>query len=248
MPRILIDATSEYEQEPGYWGGLEILEFDCYNPGTLETTRQEWLLNDGTIWAPYNVEVQRIENDVYITYTEENHLHFLHEMYQCEDGDIIWGTHVLHNVVPGIYHGPSTWNGERGPGWKIEKPDGGQRNRRKSTIWRIQRGDQGVFRKQLLGLDGCCAISGEDYQNALEAAHIVPAHRGGREVLSNGILLRADLHRLYDTDPPKFKISPETGQIVTVEGFNYQGFALNGIQIDEAVLQRINDALYLRQQ
>jgi putative restriction endonuclease len=32
----------------------------------------------------------------------------------------------------------------------------------------------------------------------LEAAHIVPYAAGGQHELSNGILLRSDLHRLFD--------------------------------------------------
>jgi putative restriction endonuclease len=43
-----------------------------------------------------------------------------------------------------------------------------------------------------------CAITGETTLMALEAAHIVPySGEGGHEV-SNGLLLRADFHRLFD--------------------------------------------------
>ena len=118
---------------------------------------------------------------------------------------------------------------------------------RRETTTRLQR-RQAEFKEMLLASDGSCAVTGEACHDVLEAAHIVAVRHGGQEVLENGILLRADLHRLYDANPPKFNITPETGQIETVQDFDYRGFALNGIQIDEAVLQRINDALYLRQQ
>ena len=248
MPQIIIDATPEYEGEYGPWGGLERLEFDCYDPNPLGTTRQKWQTNGHIIWAPYTVEVQRIENEIHIRYTEENNLYLFEEPYQCEDGDIIWGTHVLHNVVPEARHGLSTWNDQSGPGWKIRRPDGGRTNRRRSTVLAIQRGLQGTFRQELLALDGRCAVSGETCHDVLDAAHIVPAHRGGEEIIENGILLRADLHRLYDADPPRFEISPQTGEVIAAGGFEYNGFALNGIFIDDAILQRVSEALDLRQQ
>ncbi len=43
-----------------------------------------------------------------------------------------------------------------------------------------------------------CAITGEHSLPALEAGHIVPFGEGGPHEISNGILLRADLHRLFD--------------------------------------------------
>ena len=91
-----------------------------------------------------------------------------------------------------------------GPGWKNEqiKVTG---NRRKVTTEQFQR-DQEKFRKLLLAKDQCCAVTDEKFPVVLEAAHIVSVKDGGQDVLSNGILLRADLHRLYDANPPGFRI------------------------------------------
>lgn len=44
-----------------------------------------------------------------------------------------------------------------------------------------------------------CAITGERSLPALEAAHIKPYRENGPHLVSNGLLLRADLHRLFDT-------------------------------------------------
>jgi putative restriction endonuclease len=44
-----------------------------------------------------------------------------------------------------------------------------------------------------------CAISGEKTLPALEAAHIRPYTESGPHRVSNGLLLRADLHKLFDT-------------------------------------------------
>ena len=46
--------------------------------------------------------------------------------------------------------------------------------------------------------EGACAVTQEHSGPVLEAAHIVPYGRGGEHRVDNGLLLRSDLHRLYD--------------------------------------------------
>jgi putative restriction endonuclease len=59
-----------------------------------------------------------------------------------------------------------------------------------------------------------CAITGESTLVALEAAHIVPYAKEGTHEIRNGMLLRADFHRLFDvglvsvTADMRVKISP----------------------------------------
>ncbi len=43
-----------------------------------------------------------------------------------------------------------------------------------------------------------CAISGEKTLPVLEAAHIKPYSKSGRHLISNALLLRSDLHKLFD--------------------------------------------------
>jgi putative restriction endonuclease len=45
---------------------------------------------------------------------------------------------------------------------------------------------------------GACAVTGEHSGPVLEAAHIIPYAKGGEHRVDNGLLLRSDLHRLYD--------------------------------------------------
>ena len=55
------------------------------------------------------------------------------------------------------------------------------------------------FRSVILECDAkCCVLTGEAPVQALEAAHLIPAANGQNDVPSNGITLRADLHRLFD--------------------------------------------------
>ena len=59
---------------------------------------------------------------------------------------------------------------------------------------------QGAFRVQLTdAYSRRCSISGEKTLPVLEAAHIKPFSESGPHHLSNGILLRADMHKLYDS-------------------------------------------------
>lgn len=59
---------------------------------------------------------------------------------------------------------------------------------------------QGAFRVQLTdAYNRKCSISGERTLPVLEAAHIKPFSESGPNHLSNGILLRADMHKLYDS-------------------------------------------------
>lgn len=59
---------------------------------------------------------------------------------------------------------------------------------------------QGTFRIAVLDAYGRgCAVTGEHSLPALEACHIRPYAHDGPHEIRNGLLLRADLHRLFDT-------------------------------------------------
>lgn len=55
-----------------------------------------------------------------------------------------------------------------------------------------------------------CAITQEKALPVLEAAHILPVSEGGQHLIANGMLLRSDLHRLFDrgyvTVTPKHRV------------------------------------------
>lgn len=73
---------------------------------------------------------------------------------------------------------------------------------------------QGAFRILVTDAYGRkCAISGERTLPVLEAAHIKPFARSGRHLLSNAILLRSDIHKLFDTG--YLTITPELKVIVS---------------------------------
>ena len=50
----------------------------------------------------------------------------------------------------------------------------------------------------LLAYDGKCCITTCHVESVLEAAHIITHSEGSNYLISNGLLLRADIHTLYD--------------------------------------------------
>jgi putative restriction endonuclease len=59
---------------------------------------------------------------------------------------------------------------------------------------------QGAFRILVTSAySSACAITGDHTLPVLEAAHIKPFYLSGPHIISNGILLRSDLHKLFDT-------------------------------------------------
>jgi hypothetical protein len=63
----------------------------------------------------------------------------------------------------------------------------------------IRRRGQPQFRERLLEVyEGRCAVTGCGGTEALEAAHIVPYYGPASNSPGNGLLLRADIHTLFD--------------------------------------------------
>jgi hypothetical protein len=80
------------------------------------------------------------------------------------------------------------------------------------TVSIARRQGQSKFRQRLLeAYSYRCAITGCDAQEALEAAHIIPYIETENNHPSNGILLRADLHTLFDLN--LITIDPEMMRI-----------------------------------
>ena len=236
---------------------LEQIRFDPSNPEKLPGETYQYTSYEH---KPGDKERKRVryvvrskwhkaKQELIIEYRAEDQ-HYLPEGWPpAEDVEFwAWGVHTL-TIEPGKQSGSSSWKHqlypkpERGHGWRLEAISGGNANRRRGTIWAIQR-EQGPFRQSLLEMDGCCALTRENCPTALEAAHIVPAHQGGPENPENGMLLRADIHRLFDAG--KFEICPESGKVLVDADFNYPSFILQEAQVPPDVLERIRTALQSR--
>ncbi|BAY77544.1 TPR repeat-containing protein [Nostoc linckia NIES-25] len=84
--------------------------------------------------------------------------------------------------------------------------------RKKITVSIARRQGQSQFRKSLLdAYSSKCAITNFDAEAALEAAHIIPYIETENNHPSNGLLLRADLHTLFDLN--LIAIDPKTMKV-----------------------------------
>ncbi|MET9326946.1 HNH endonuclease signature motif containing protein [Tsukamurella sp. NPDC003166] len=74
-----------------------------------------------------------------------------------------------------------------------------RREHRRSVSERVERVGQATFRKNVMAAyAGRCAVTGEAVEETLEAAHILDYGSHAISDRWNGVLLRADIHRLFD--------------------------------------------------
>lgn len=77
----------------------------------------------------------------------------------------------------------------------------------------ITRENQGRFRELLLdAYAGACAITQYDARPALDGAHILPFIGKPSDTARNGLLLRSDVHRLFD----RYLLTVDTSSMTTV--------------------------------
>ena len=114
-----------------------------------------------------------------------------------------------------------------------------------------QRRGQKEFREKLLDVyKQRCVVTGCNAQSALEAAHITPYCGMSSNHVSNGLLLRADIHTLFDLN--LIGINPKTMTVhigTTLRGTTYESleggliivpFDINAGPSAEALTERWN--------
>ena len=108
--------------------------------------------------------------------------------------------------------GPYDQNLQEGPETHLRIPIL-EDERKKMLRSIVQRQGQGIFRRRLLdAYEGQCSLTGYDVESALEAAHIRPYSGPFSNDTRNGLLLRADIHTLFDLR--KVGIEPRTREFV----------------------------------
>jgi predicted restriction endonuclease len=89
------------------------------------------------------------------------------------------------------------------------------------------RPEQQQFRQALLKVYRRCAVTGCRIESVLDAAHIVPHSKTRNNDITNGLILRVDIHRLFDDC--LIAIHPQTLQVHVspeleeTEYFGFQG-------------------------
>ena len=88
----------------------------------------------------------------------------------------------------------------------------------------VQRRGQYDFRAGLLkAYEFKCAITSEPFIGVLEAAHIVPYQGTATNVISNGLLFRADIHTLFDLF--LLSVNPSTHRVGISQTLQDTGYA-----------------------
>jgi len=130
-------------------------------------------------------------------------------------------------------------NFEEGPKDQIVVEDIRDRTRQVQALARI---NQANFRSRILcDFDSQCVLSGCDQLVVLEACHIIPFAEDGADSSSNGLLLRADLHRLFDNG--LLAVCPETKQWRFSESLEEHYGDLSGTKMDQQMYGQRDDAL-----
>ncbi len=135
--------------------------------------------------------------------------------------------------------------------------DAGRRFGQPVTV--IPRLGQGAFRVAITELYGRkCALTGGKVLPALDAAHIRPYRSGGTHTKSNGILLRKDIHSVFDAgyatidEDYRFVVSEKVREIFN-NGHEYRRFHGSPMNLpqsrsdhpDRAALRWHNENCYL---
>ncbi|AEO43406.1 hypothetical protein XACM_3157 [Xanthomonas euvesicatoria pv. citrumelo F1] len=78
-------------------------------------------------------------------------------------------------------------------------PDPSLEGKRVEQVLRVIREGQSDFRKRLVEHYGAvCMVTGTSHASVIDAAHIKPYNGISTNALSNGLLLRKDIHALFD--------------------------------------------------
>lgn len=114
-------------------------------------------------------------------------------------------------------------------------PTGVIDSRRRVLAQIVRRRGQQEFREKLLVAYGCrCAVTGCDAVEVLEAAHIVPYQGDETNSVQNGLLLRADIHTLFDLG--LIGVRPDTMTVAVSEKLKYTMYQeLVGARLREPV-------------
>ena len=111
--------------------------------------------------------------------------------YSLNSGE---GARVFRECLELASRGTHYWNVEDSP--QVTVGEGARYGASVAVKPRLGQGIFSVLVRNAYG--GACAVTREHSAPVLEAAHIVPCALGGEHRVSNGLLLRSDLHRLYD--------------------------------------------------
>lgn len=122
--------------------------------------------------------------------------------------------------------------------FRLEKP-----SEKKAEVVSVRKA-QARFKQELMKLGAVCALTGKTLPALLDAAHIQTVEQGGPDEPENGILLRADVHRLYDAG--YFNIKPDGTLSLHRAIPGVYRTLFKGVKLQTDVIERIKPYLLKR--
>ena len=174
-----------------YVDGIDLNNLEVLEDGLIPTRdrrNNEEGNQENFIYQAYLQMIQGNPVTISLTYSQE------HNQELVDREQIILGT-LTFTVEGDQYHGTGQWASEGEQAlYAVTWTDG-----RRQYYWNLVRPEQAPFRAIVMqAYNSTCAITGCATEEALEAAHVVPVAENGDYALENGILLRRDIHRLFD--------------------------------------------------
>ena len=173
--------------------------------------RSNWVANGDTIEVPWHRAIGEALDVPYVS-PKSHHMQLMMDRVGVEwdavrHHGVGTGGNIMTNAYRDLYEAirsdpltlPRKVAFETASGYDqdqtiIDEEEG----RRVLRAIRVRRG-QAAFRERLLeAYASRCAVTGSNLVAVLEAAHIRPFAERGAAVVQNGLLLRADIHTLFD--------------------------------------------------
>jgi hypothetical protein len=218
------------------------LDLDAIDPSLkIAKTIEYWYSTKSFVAYSTTSKISKIDNGHRIEIAYQHNLN-----RAIKKQDACWG-HSIITIPRGAMEGVAEWKDDDFPKkfdgkilWKVIG-SGLTKQSVKEVISRSKR-NQTMLRQALIATGAECAITGEQTIEALEAAHIIPSSKNGAEVIENAVLLRADLHRLYDRNLFSIGINGQIERISENLSDHYKSI-LTGAQISQDAIERVELAL-----
>jgi len=249
------------------WRGFN--EFIDLNPGVtlnmpIETT-ENWPSKYDSVKIKYQALVTKYEprlegGTLHLHYNEGDQRHASFLKHKDEDEEFHWGKWELTwTKVKGSDHatGDAYWRDDFDHGnsglikravtvyqWAPPNP----KDIKFEKVSRLKRPDSKRLKELLIAKDHSCAITGESQSEVLDAVHIVPAVQGNYGLIGNAILLRTDLHRLFDARLINIKVSGGTARFTCSKSVTNYFKLVHRRPLATKIFSRIRANLDLRNQ
>lgn len=244
------------------WGGVvEVIAIDDSDlEGDEIRTRESWPQNWDGRDIVYSAKITKLERrgnrcELHLNYRQEEQQN---PGYFTKRMGVRWGTWEI-SWDNKLLRGSAKWvdekhdyddHGKRGRVVVYQWQPPSEMGKRKKELRRVGvRPDQGRLRKLLLESDKSCAITGNKNPAALDVAHIIDASNLNYEVAGNAILLRADLHRLFDKNLIRLVRKGEAAYFRCPKNISMSYLEpIDGVSLKSDLFKRIKSALAVREQ